>query len=116
VTTRCHDGIQLPVATVRGAGTAHAAPERGDRGRRGAIVALARRDSNLFIPVSVLALWPSLGGHIVEIAFLNVVRSRIPGNAGLAGAVRLACGTSGAARSTSHVRNGTRTVTRGPAD
>ena len=43
-----------------------------------AIVALVRRDSKLFPSIAVLALWPSLGGHIVEIAFLNFVRSRIP--------------------------------------
>jgi hypothetical protein len=28
--------------------------------------------------VALLALWPSLGGHFVEIAFLNGVRSRLP--------------------------------------
>jgi hypothetical protein len=43
----------------------------------GVLVSLLRHDFRLFLPVAVLALWPSLGGHFIELAFLNVLRPRI---------------------------------------
>ena len=44
----------------------------------GIVLALRRRDLLLALPFSLLALWFALGGHYVEIAFLNIVRPRIP--------------------------------------
>jgi hypothetical protein len=44
----------------------------------GVIVASLRRSTQPFLPTLALALWPSLGGHFVELAFLNFVRYRIP--------------------------------------
>jgi hypothetical protein len=44
----------------------------------GAGVALIRRNAMVFLPTATLALWPSLGGHFVELAFLNFIRSRAP--------------------------------------
>jgi hypothetical protein len=44
----------------------------------GAVLALLRHDFKGFLPVVLLALWPSLGGHYVELAFVNVIRARIP--------------------------------------
>jgi hypothetical protein len=41
------------------------------------IVALVRHDLRAFLPVAALALWPSLGGHYVELAFVNQMRTRI---------------------------------------
>jgi hypothetical protein len=43
----------------------------------GSALALWRRDAGLFVPWSVLALWFSLGGHYVEVLFLNGIRPRI---------------------------------------
>jgi hypothetical protein len=40
--------------------------------------ALARRAPFLAPPLTLLALWPSLGGHFVELAFLNGLRPRLP--------------------------------------
>src|SRR5262245_58939558 len=42
-----------------------------------AAVTLPRHDYKSFLPVAALALWPSFGGHYVEMAFDNAVRSRI---------------------------------------
>jgi|SRR5580658_173786 hypothetical protein len=44
----------------------------------GAAIALLRRAPWLALPGTLLALWPSLGGHFVEIAFLDGVRPRLP--------------------------------------
>jgi hypothetical protein len=44
----------------------------------GAVFAIQRRDLELLLPVTILAMWFSLGGHYVELAFLNGVRPRIP--------------------------------------
>jgi hypothetical protein len=44
----------------------------------GVVFALQRRDLELLLPVTTLAMWFSLGGHYVELAFLNGVRPRLP--------------------------------------
>ena len=44
----------------------------------GAVFAFRRGDIALLLPVTVLAMWFSLGGHYVELAFLNGVRARFP--------------------------------------
>src|SRR5262245_31712892 len=44
----------------------------------GAVFAFQRRDFKRLLPVTVLALWFSLGGHYVELAFLKGVRARLP--------------------------------------
>jgi hypothetical protein len=43
----------------------------------GAALAIRQRDLALVLPNSALALWFSLGGHYVEVAFLNGIRPRI---------------------------------------
>ena len=44
----------------------------------GAVFAFQRRDLKLLLPLTALALWFSLGGHYVELAFLNGIRARLP--------------------------------------
>ena len=44
----------------------------------GAVLALQRHDFKLLLPVAALALWFTLGGHYVELAFLKGLRARIP--------------------------------------
>jgi hypothetical protein len=44
----------------------------------GGVFAFQRRDLTLFLPVTAFALWFSLGGHYVEVAFLNGIRARLP--------------------------------------
>ena len=44
----------------------------------GAGIAAASHRLPLLLPASILALWFSLGGHYVEVLFLNGVRPRIP--------------------------------------
>jgi hypothetical protein len=44
----------------------------------GAGLAAARQQLRLIVPFSLLALWFSLGGHYVEVLFLNSIRPRIP--------------------------------------
>jgi len=44
----------------------------------GVVLAFRRHDLGLFLPVTILALWFSLGGHYVELLFLNGVRPRVP--------------------------------------
>ena len=44
----------------------------------GVVFAFQRRDLELLLPVTALALWFSLGGHYVELAFLNGLRARLP--------------------------------------
>jgi hypothetical protein len=43
----------------------------------GAVLAFRVRHLGLFLPFTALALWFSLGGHYVEVAFLNGIRPRI---------------------------------------
>jgi hypothetical protein len=42
-----------------------------------AVVAIVRHDFKVFLPVIVLAMWPALGGHYVELAFGSGIRGRI---------------------------------------
>ena len=44
----------------------------------GVVFALQRHRLRLFLPIAALALWFSLGGHYVELAFSNGLRARIP--------------------------------------
>jgi hypothetical protein len=69
----------------------------------GVVVALVRRMTWQAWPATVLALWPSLGGHFVEVAFLDGARPLLPRSRvlrvlarllwWLIGGVVLACGT-----------------------
>jgi hypothetical protein len=44
----------------------------------GVVLAFYRRDLTVLLPATALAIWFSLGGHYVEVAFLNGVRARFP--------------------------------------
>ena len=44
----------------------------------GAALALRGQNPRSFLPLAALALWPALGGHYIELAFLNGLRGRIP--------------------------------------
>ena len=44
----------------------------------GAGLAVFRHAPARALPGTLLALWPSLGGHFVEVAFLSGVRPRLP--------------------------------------
>jgi hypothetical protein len=44
----------------------------------GAAFALRAHQVRLLVPMALIALWPSLGGHYVEIAFLNGLRPHLP--------------------------------------
>jgi hypothetical protein len=44
----------------------------------GAGVALFAQQPRMFLPMSLVALWPALGGHYVEIVFLTGVRPLLP--------------------------------------
>jgi hypothetical protein len=44
----------------------------------GAVLAMRKGNPGLLVPLSTLALWFSLGGHFVEVAFLNGMRPLIP--------------------------------------
>ena len=44
----------------------------------GVLFSLVGRGRFSALPGIILALWPSLGGHFVEVAFLDGVRPRIP--------------------------------------
>jgi hypothetical protein len=44
----------------------------------GVLISLFRRAPFLALPGTILAVWPSLGGHFVEIAFLDGLRPRLP--------------------------------------
>src|SRR2546430_2687515 len=44
----------------------------------GGVLALQRHNLGLLLPLAALALWFSLGGHSIELAFLNGLRARIP--------------------------------------
>ena len=43
----------------------------------GGVAALASRRWSIWPPATLLALWPSLGGHWVEVWFLNWLRPRL---------------------------------------
>src|SRR5256885_15547106 len=43
----------------------------------GVVLAVQRHSLRLLLPIAALALWFSLGGHYVEVAFLNGLRARI---------------------------------------
>lgn len=61
----------------------------------GAVLALLRHDLRLLLPSAALALWPSLGGHYIELAFLNGLRARIPQRRLTQAVVRLLVWSSG---------------------
>jgi hypothetical protein len=44
----------------------------------GVVTGLVRSSPLFVLSGALLALWPALGGHYVEIAFLNGVRARLP--------------------------------------
>ena len=44
----------------------------------GAALALERHDLKRIVPFAAFALWFSLGGHYIELAFLKGLRARIP--------------------------------------
>jgi hypothetical protein len=46
----------------------------------GAALTLPRGGVALWPAATLLALWPALGGHFVELVFLNVLRPRLPGS------------------------------------
>jgi hypothetical protein len=61
----------------------------------GLAFALQRADLTMLLPAAALALWFSLGGHYVELAFLNGIRPRVPDGRLTRALVRLlvwACG------------------------
>jgi hypothetical protein len=43
----------------------------------GAVAALDQRRPSAIAPVTLLALWPSLGGHFIKLAFRNRVLPRL---------------------------------------
>ena len=55
----------------------------------GGVVALRRHDAKLLLPLAALAMWFTLGGHYIELAFLNGLRARIPPGRLTQGGVRL---------------------------
>jgi hypothetical protein len=44
----------------------------------GVAIAVAGHAPSMTLPETLLALWPSLGGHFIEIAFLDGLRHRLP--------------------------------------
>jgi len=56
----------------------------------GAVFALRTHHVRTLLPMAVAALWPSLGGHYVELAFLNGLRPRLPRRRSVQVAARLA--------------------------
>lgn len=56
----------------------------------GAVFALRTQHLRTLAPMALVALWPSLGGHFVELAFLNGLRSRLPRRRAVQVAARLA--------------------------
>ncbi len=63
----------------------------------GIVFAFQRHDLKLLLPVTTLAMWFSLGGHYVELAFLKGVRARIPQDHLTQGLVRLLVWSCGGA-------------------
>jgi hypothetical protein len=61
----------------------------------GGVFAFLRHDRKVLLPFAALALWPSLGGHYIELAFLNGLRARIPQGRLTQAAVRLLAWSSG---------------------
>jgi hypothetical protein len=55
----------------------------------GTALALRQGALRLLVPLSALALWFSLGGHCIEVAFLNGIRPRISGGRLTQAAARL---------------------------
>jgi hypothetical protein len=55
----------------------------------GAVLTLPRRDIARWPAASLVALWPALGGHFVELLFLNVLRPSLPSTRGVQIAARL---------------------------
>jgi len=56
----------------------------------GTMLAVGRRNLSLIGPFTLLAMWFTLGGHYVEVAFLNKFRDRLPQSRGLQLLARLA--------------------------
>jgi hypothetical protein len=56
----------------------------------GAVLTLPRGDLARWPVATLIALWPALGGHFVELLFLNVVRPRLPATRGIQVTARLA--------------------------
>ena len=56
----------------------------------GTMLAIRRGNLSLIGPFTLLAMWFTLGGHYVEVAFLNNVRYRLPQTRGLQLLARLA--------------------------
>src|SRR5213592_3473711 len=78
----------------------------------GAVLALQRHDLKLLLPLAALALWFSLGGHYIELAFLNGLRARIPQGRLTQAVVRLVVWWRPAL--CEHGRHGARPADRGP--
>lgn len=55
----------------------------------GAVFALRTHHLRTLAPMAVVALWPSLGGHYLELAFLNGLRPRLPSRRAVQVAARL---------------------------
>ena len=55
----------------------------------GAVLALRTHRLRTLVPMAAVALWPSLGGHFVELAFLNGLRPHLPGRRAVQVAARL---------------------------
>ena len=56
----------------------------------GAATAMKNGEHRLIAPVALLALWFSLGGHYVEVAFLNGLRRHLPRQRAMQVTARLA--------------------------
>lgn len=56
----------------------------------GGIAALAAGSMRRWPSMALLMLWPAYGGHVIELLFLNRVRSRLPANAALYRLARIA--------------------------
>ena len=61
----------------------------------GAIIAYFTDGIAGFPGASLLVLWPSLGGHFVEVWYLNWLRPRLPANDGIRKAFRVAAWFAG---------------------
>jgi hypothetical protein len=61
----------------------------------GAVIALRRGGVAYWPAATLLVLWPSFGGHWVEVWYLNWVRPRLRAGRGMRGAVRIAVWFSG---------------------
>lgn len=61
----------------------------------GAIVALSSGRLRLWPAVSLLMLWPAVGGHWIDLLFLNVIRPRLPDRRAIQLLARIAVWFSG---------------------